>query len=344
MNDILGSNSAITKSEIIELLNIKEEVKFNELLKRARDIREIHFGNKVFIYGFVYFSTYCKNNCSFCYYRNSNDILRYRKTEEEIVKHSVMLAKSGVSLIDLTMGEDEEYSSQDSDSISKIISRIKEATGLPLMISPGLVSETAIEKFSKSGADFYALYQETFNRELFKKLRINQSYDERMNAKASAKKYGMLVEEGILTGVSESLEDIANSILEMGNTSAEQLRVMTFVPQEGIPLKRQKFADNLMEEKIIAIIRIAYPKVLIPASLDIEGIGGLRRRMLSGANVVTSIIPPSTGYQGVAQSTMDVEEGGRTVDEVNAILKDLGMEQGSNEAFSELIREYKNKA
>ena len=38
-----------------------------ELFAAAREVRERNFGTKIFTYGFVYFSTHCKNNCSFCY-------------------------------------------------------------------------------------------------------------------------------------------------------------------------------------------------------------------------------------------------------------------------------------
>ena len=80
-----------------------------------------------------------------------------------------------------------------------------------------------------------------------------------------------------------------------------------------------------MELKIIALMRLLNPRVLIPASLDVEGLEGLESRMLAGCNVVTSIITPSTGLAGVAQSTMDVDEGKRTVAGVLPRLEKLGM-------------------
>ena len=68
------------------------------------------FGDGIFLYGFVYFSTYCRNDCNFCYYRSSNQLPeRYRKSREEIIRTAVDLKESGVHLIDLTMGEDDYY-------------------------------------------------------------------------------------------------------------------------------------------------------------------------------------------------------------------------------------------
>ena len=52
----------------------------------AREARARHSGDAVFLYGFVYFSTYCRNACAFCFYRADNDECpRYRKTSDEVV-------------------------------------------------------------------------------------------------------------------------------------------------------------------------------------------------------------------------------------------------------------------
>ena len=319
----------MNRDEIIRILNEDNPVKTDELFRRAREVRAQNFSNKIFLYGFVYFSTWCRNNCNFCYYRTSNSIPRYRKDSSEIIAIAELLAKSGVNLIDLTMGEDMAYHKESFASVFDLIQEIKDRTGLPVMISPGLVDNTWIDRFTDLGTDWYALYQETHNKELFARLRTGQDYDERMNAKLYARDRGMLIEEGILTGVGESLADIADSLLEMGRIGARQVRVMSFVPQKGIPMEQVKKPESMQELKIIALLRLLYPNAFIPASLDIDGIKGLEDRINAGANVVTSIIPPRSGLAGVAQNSMDVDEGGRTVEEAAQILRHIGLEPAS---------------
>lgn len=327
----------VEKSEIVALLSPNSQEDMEKLYVAARATRKEIFEDKVFLYGFVYFSTFCRNDCNFCYYRKSNSIERYRKTPDEIVELAKMLAASGVNLIDLTMGEDMQYHNEDFESILEVARRTKKETGLPIMISPGLISNSLIEKFADLGAEWYALYQETHNRELYGRLRINQSYDERMNAKLYAKEKGMHIEEGLLVGVGETIEDIADSIIEMGKEGARQIRVMSFVPQKGIPMEHQITPSRDLEYNVIAAMRILYPEALIPASLDVDGISGLRARMNSGANVITSIIPPMEGLMGVAQNTMDVDDGGRSVPEVLSILKDMGLKSASNADFMKIL-------
>lgn len=328
-----------TKEELIKVLRSDDPELLQDLFSTARKIRKKVQGNKIFAYGFVYFTTYCRNNCNFCYYRNSNDIERYRKNEEEVLATSKALIDSGVNLIDLTMGEDPQYHQEKFQTVADIIKKIKQEYDTPVMISPGVVSNEIIDNLAEAGADFYALYQETHNRALFAKLRVGQDYDERMNAKLYAKEKGMLIEEGLLAGVGENEEDIADSLLTMGEIGARQVRVMSFIPQEGSPMENCTSPDRMEELKIIALMRILYPHALIPASLDVDGIKGLKDRINAGANLITSIIPPKSGFMGVAHNTMDVDEGGRTVEEARSILDQMGLVIATREEYKEFIKE-----
>jgi methylornithine synthase len=301
------------------------------LFEKARRVRQDVFGDKIFLYGFVYFSTYCRNNCNFCYYRKDNAIARYRKSSGEVVNTAERLYESGVNLIDLTLGEDSEYRGDDYRTLVSIVRDIKARTGAPVMVSPGVVPESVVRKIAEAGADFLALYQETHNRELFARLRPGQDYDERMACKAAARAAGMHIEEGVLTGVGETPEDLAHSLDEMGRIGADQMRAMSFVPQPGIPMESLPRGDRRTELEFIARLRIRYPHALIPATLDVDGFEGLAPRLAAGANVVTSIIPPRSGYRGVAQSELDIDEGARTAAEVTAALKSLGLRPATTE-------------
>lgn len=251
------------------------------------------------------------------------------------------LVDSGVHLIDLTMGEDPQYHEENFESVVDIVKQIKSELGIPVMISPGVINDNLIEKFAQAETDWYALYQETHNRELFESLRIDQSYDERMHAKLYAREKGMLIEEGLMSGIGESYEDIADSLIKMGTLGASQVRVMSFVPQAGSPMENIKTPDRMIELKVIALMRLMYPGALIPTSLDVDGIAGLEARLSAGGNVVTSIIPPRTGLAGVAQNSMDVDDGGRTVEEVKKILKSLGLKAATAEEYKKYIENLK---
>ncbi len=324
-----------SEREIAYLLSMDGADERETLFRTARALREKYFGNRVFLYGFVYFSTYCKNDCAFCNYRVSGGEHRYRKSMEDIVHAAVELKESGVHLIDLTMGEDPYYY-RNPGKLLDIIRRVKEATGLYVMVSPGVVPHALIDEFKKTGALWYALYQETYSRELFLKMRVSQSFEARYDAKLHARETGLLVEEGLLTGAGDDAFSLAHSILSMERVRPSQVRVMTYIPPGG-----GAGIDFGTEILAIAVMRVLYPKLLIPASLDVEGLGGLGDRLGAGANVVTSLIPPGSGFNGVANSSLDIDFGRRTVSGIAETLGQCGLTAAEAGEYRDWVREQK---
>jgi len=297
----------------------------------AREARARSFGDVVFLYGFVYFSTYCRNACAFCFYRADNaESPRYRKSLDEVVTICGDLAGSGVVLLDLTMGEDPViHDDPGYAGLLELVAAVCEGSGLPVMVSPGVVPDEVLAGLRAGGADWYALYQETHTPELYARLRTAQPFAARVAARRAARRAGLLVEDGLLTGVGDTTADRARSIVAMRAAAWEQVRVMTFVPQAGTPLADVRPAGDEAELLTIATLRLAMPQALIPASLDVDGIRGLERRLNAGANVVTSIVPPTVGLAGVSQAELDIDEGHRTVAGVLPHLTRLGLRPGA---------------
>ncbi|MEN3024955.1 MAG: methylornithine synthase PylB [Candidatus Methanosuratincola petrocarbonis] len=346
IEEILGSaldGKVPSKEEIMYLSRqCRSDVNFS-IFQVARRICERNFGNKIFLYGFIYFSTYCRNLCTFCYYRSVNeDSPRYRKKLEEIIEAVDRLNRSGIHLVDLTMGEDPQiHEAEHYRPILDICSEVKRTYDLPLMISPGVVPNEIISKLSEIGVDWYALYQETHNRKLFAQLRPGQSYDARATAKVRAREKGILVEDGILLGVGESEEDVVNSILEMKKLGAHQVRAMGLEPQKGTPFEKAHPPPILDEMRAIAMMRLVHQDRLIPASYDVDGLKGLELRIMAGANVITSIIPPDMGFHGVAQPSLDIDSMRRTVEGIKPYLNRLGLEPDSRHSYRKWVEKEK---
>lgn len=316
------------------LLKIRDPAERGLLFAAARSLRERYFGKEIFLYGFLYISTFCSNSCTFCSYRMPNTgMARYRKGPDEIVEAAVVLARTGVHLIDLTMGEDPYYRSDSGfGEMLNIIREIKRTTSLPVMVSPGVVTARQLSMLRASGADWYACYQESFDREEFARLRPRQDYDGRLKVKGEARIRGLLIEEGVLTGTGESIESIVWSIDAMKKIGASQVRAMAFVPGSGIPLPGDGSGPD-REACIIAVLRLNFPGLLIPASLDVEGLAGLEKRLAAGANVVTSVVPPGRGFAGVANKDLDIETGARSMERVGDIITRCGVAPAGGERY-----------
>jgi methylornithine synthase len=277
--------------------------------------------------------------CSFCFYRKPNTKCpRYRKDPEEVAEMARTLENSGVHLIDLTMGEDPMiHDGKRYDLLVKLVKTVRDRVSLTIMVSPGVLPRKVLKSLKEAGADWYALYQETHNKTLFSALRLGQAYDERIKAKSQARKEGLLIEEGILLGVGESDEDRVDSIFAMKRLQASQVRAMGFIPQGGSPMEREEPPPIIDEMKTMAVMRLVHQDKLMPASFDIDGVKGLELRLASGPNVVSSIIPPSSGLAGVAQPHLGVDEGLRTVEGVRPFIERLGLQVASKKSYSRWV-------
>lgn len=330
--------------ELQERLQTFAGLESGELFQKAREARNAQRGNKIFVYGFLYLSTYCRNDCAFCQYRSSNrEEERYRKNLQELLEAGKRLADDGVHLLDLTLGEDPYYVSEENFyRLEEIVSQLHAKIGLPIMVSPGVVSFEQLKKLRQAGAAWYACYQETHDRNLFGALRLKQDFDVRKEARLNARKAGLLVEDGLLTGVGEDNDILLKSLEEMYNEPLSQVRAMSYVPHE---CTFASTAGDTLEErrahelKAIALMRLLMPKRLIPASLDVDGLEGLAMRINAGANVVTSVVPSGCGFAGVASKELDIDNDRRSVSAVRKKIEEMGMELASAEEYARWVQE-----
>ena len=345
VNSILAKASdgrELCRTEIKMLMNAKDEVAISKTLETARLIRKEHFGNKIFIYGFVYLSNFCRNDCVFCYHKRSNKhCKRYRLSLSEIIEYSKTLESMGVHLVDLTMGEDPKILSENCHFLIQLVKKVRSETDLRIMASPGVVDTKVLRMLEEAGADWYALYQETYNRRLFSILRPKQDFDRRKCAKIVARDHDLLVEDGILVGVGENNDDRIESLLSMKKLGAEQVRAMSFVPQAGTRMEFQSSPPLLDELKMIAMLRIICQDRLIPASLDIDGVKGLQLRLMAGANVITSIIPDDSSLVGVADPKHLFRP--REVKYLKQYLDGIGLQISSKYEYEDCINDFKTR-
>lgn len=327
----------LSHAEILFLLSLRDEEHLELLFRTARTLRKQCFAAKVFLYGFLYFNTDCSNNCLFCQYRKANNnAVRYRKSAEAMSTITGLMKESGVHLIDLTMGEladGTEDAKSEYARLCRFVSEIRRESDIPIMVSPGVVNPEVLAELAGAGADWYACYQETYSRTLFARVRPGQDFKTRMSVKHKAHELGMHIEEGMLIGLGETTSDRANTIAGMRELAADQVRVMSLVPHPDTPMGTMVQLCEVEELITIAVMRLVMPDRLIPASLDVGGLKGLKRRLDAGANVVTSLIVPGMGLSGVANQELDIEQARRTPQAITPVLAECGLGPASAGEF-----------
>ena len=342
ITDKLCRSESASDEEIATLLSSVGDDR-EKIFAAAREVRDRVFGNKTYLSSFMYFSTYCRNDCTFCYFRKSNNIDRYRKNVDEVVTLAGMMIDAGINIVDLTMGEDPEFIRNDYSGVVDIVKGIRGVSDIPIMVSPGAVPKDTFQRFADAGADIVAVYQETYNRRLFSERRIVQDFDYRRNQKVWAMDAGMLAEDGMMVGIGETIQDRVDTIRNMLALGCDQVRAMTFVPQEGTPMEQDGTVSTVDELLCMAVMRLMKHDVMIPATLDVEGVAGMRSRLDAGASLITSIIPPNEDLAGVAQACMDIDDGARDVTHVVKMLEDMGRRPATHEECRRMFDERRER-
>jgi 2-iminoacetate synthase len=76
----------LTHREAAVLLEVDDDEILEMMYKAAKEVKEKIYGKRIVIFAPLYLSNYCVNNCRYCGYKCTNDIARYKLTQEELVE------------------------------------------------------------------------------------------------------------------------------------------------------------------------------------------------------------------------------------------------------------------
>ncbi len=274
-----------SKEEIIKILSSNDD----SILKKADETRKQYVGNDIHLRGLIEFSNYCNRTCYYCglRYKNKN-IERYRLSPEDIINTANYAKRLGLKTIVLQSGEDVFFSNK---TLCKIIEEIKKLD-VALTLSIGEKTYEEYKSFKDAGADRYLLRIETTDKNLYKVLHPNMSYENRIECLYNLKSLGYETGTGCLVGLPEqTIESLADDILFFKELDADMIGIGPFIPHPNTPLG--DFKINLKKNfdlsiKVMALIRILLKDINIPATTAMETINpnGQIIALQSGANVI----------------------------------------------------------
>ncbi|KAF0134726.1 MAG: thiamine biosynthesis ThiH [Candidatus Saganbacteria bacterium] len=244
----------------------------NDLATRAKKLTRQYFGRAISLYAPLYISNYCDNHCLYCGFSRRHDISRKKLSAQEIEKECQTLAKTGLQNILILTGE---------SRLQSPVSYIKEAVlvagkyfpNISLEIYP-LETKEYCELFL-AGADGVTIYQETYDREVYKQLHPagkKRDYDYRYQAPEKIAQAGMRhLSLGILLGLADWREDLKALFehlryLEKKYPGVEySLSFPRLQKVAGDTNDYQPISDQVMLS-IIATTRLMFPRVGINLS------------------------------------------------------------------------------
>ncbi len=292
--DALCKTKKLTKEELSAVLDISEEDR-EYLSQRAREISIAEFGKKIYLRGLIEISSYCKNDCYYCGIRRSNhNAQRYRLTPEEILLCADKGYELGFRTFVLQGGEDIWYSD---NVICSVVEGIKSRhEDCAVTLSLGEKSYESYKKYYDSGADRYLLRHETADKAHYSMLHPKEmSLENRKQCLYSLKEIGYQVGCGIMVGSPyQSADTIYKDIEFMKELQPHMIGIGPFIHHKDTPFAKFENGSTRTTLILLSILRIMFPKVLLPATtaLGTADPMGREKGILAGANVLMPNLSP----------------------------------------------------
>ncbi|MGM9682965.1 MAG: [FeFe] hydrogenase H-cluster radical SAM maturase HydE, partial [Eubacteriales bacterium] len=293
LTEKLKSERTLPDAELKLLLEGDEN---DDILFRAADWRRREiYGDEVYIRGLIEFTNYCSNNCYYCGIRRDNRKLqRYRLSKEEILSCCEEGYRLGFRTFVLQGGEDPYYTdSLLCDIISEIRSRFDDCA---ITLSFGEKSKASCKAFFDAGANRYLLRHETANDSHYRKLHPeNMSLNNRKQCLYDLKDIGYQVGSGFMVGSPYQTTDmIIEDIRFLQDLQPDMIGIGPYITHQDTPFSSFESGSLVLTLRLIAILRLAFPYALIPATTALGTIHpqGRELGLKAGANVVMPNLSP----------------------------------------------------
>lgn len=297
--DELNRNGELPRAGYLELIGLKDDIlpadrEYLYCLARAKAAAV--YGNAIYLRGLIEFTNYCRNNCLYCGLRRGNkEVRRYRLSENEILDCCDLGYQLNFRTFVLQGGEDPAYTDAD---ICRLVSKIKERhPDCAVTLSIGEKEHASYQAYFDAGADRYLLRHETANAEHYGKMHPPElSLQHRLKCLYDLKEIGFQIGAGFMVGSPyQTPEALADDFIFLRELKPHMIGIGPFIPHHMTPFKdfpAGTLADTLL---YLSILRLMFPKVLLPATTALGTIDPLGREkgVLAGANVVMPNLSPT---------------------------------------------------
>ncbi|WP_341876709.1 [FeFe] hydrogenase H-cluster radical SAM maturase HydG [Defluviitalea saccharophila] len=263
----------LTHREAAVLLEVDDDETLEKIYKLAKEIKEKIYGKRIVIFAPLYLSNYCVNNCKYCGYKCSNEIVRRKLTQEELREEVRALEAMGHKRLLLEAGEDDENCPI--DYILECIQTIyneKFENGAIRRVNIDIAATTAenYRKLKDAGIGTYILFQETYHKPTYLAMHKGpkHNYEWHTEAMDRAMLGGGIDDVGIgpLFGLYDyhyetvALLMHAEHLEAVSGVGPHTISFPRLLPAEGVDYESFPYLVNDRDfKKLVAVIRLAVP-------------------------------------------------------------------------------------
>ncbi len=282
-----------------------------ELLFRAREVRNQTVGNGVYFRGLIELSNLCAKDCLYCGIRKSNTTVgRYELPDEAVLEACRFALDQGFGSVVIQSGE--RSSTDFVDRVDRLVQQIKTLSGgqLGITLSCGEQSGETYKRWFASGAHRYLLRIEASNPELYRKLHPDNSfhaYERRIESLQRLRETGYQLGTGVMIGLPfQTLEDLAHDLLFFEQMDIDMCGMGPYIEHADTPLYIHRKLLLPLETrfelslKMLAILRLMMPDINMASSTALQAIlpDGREQGLLAGANIIMPNLTPTQYRDG----------------------------------------------
>ncbi len=176
---------------LLMLLSPAAENYIEQMAQIAHQLTLQRFGRTVRLYAPLYVSNFCVNGCTYCGFSTNHQFPRTRLTIEQALAEADIIAKEGFRDLLLVSSEDKKFIRV--DYLAELASKLRPKFS-SLSVEIYQLSADEYAKLFAAGIEGVTLYQETYNRQTFRKYHPagpKADYDYRLIAADSMGQGGM---------------------------------------------------------------------------------------------------------------------------------------------------------
>jgi biotin synthase len=267
-----------------------------DLFAAADRTRRSVYGTDVYIRGLIEFTNYCKNNCLYCGIRRDNrNASRYRLSGEEILACCEAGWELGYRTFVLQGGEDPYFTDE---RICSLVSSIKERfPDCAVTLSIGEKSRASYQAYFDAGADRYLLRHETADPGLYGRLHPAEMHlDNRIRCLYDLKEIGFAVGAGMMVGPpGQTAAHLVEDLRFLEELQPQMIGIGPYLTHRDTPFAREQNGSLSLTLRLLAVLRLMFPRALIPATTALGTIHpeGRELGLKAGANVIMPNLSPA---------------------------------------------------
>ena len=291
----LSRDHDLSDAEFLDLISNLSEEDASYLYESARAVQREIYGTDVFLRGLIEFTNYCRNDCLYCGIRRSNpNAERYRLTDDQILQCCEQGYSLGFRTFVLQGGEDPYFT--DERMVPLVRSIRRNYPDCAITLSLGERSRDSYQALYDAGADRYLLRHETANEDHYCYLHPPElSLKNRKDCLFTLRGIGYQVGAGMMIGApGQNKMHLVEDLHFLQELCPHMIGIGPFIPHKDTPFHAEPSGTLEDTLHMLAILRLIFPNVLLPATTALGTIHPQGRELgiLAGANVIMPNLSP----------------------------------------------------